>query len=112
MPQHIMDEGTRYRLLKKIEANPEMSQREMALELGISLGKVNYCLKALIKVGLVKVGNFTRSKHKASYAYYLTSAGAREKVATTLRFLEQKQKTYEQLKFEIEQLKVEISRYK
>lgn len=107
MQNTVIDNETHYWLLKKIEANPKISQRELAKELGISLGKVNYCLKALVNVGLVKVGNFVRSNNKSGYAYSLTPAGVKEKTAVTLRFLKYKQKQYEQLRLEIEKLKKE-----
>jgi EPS-associated MarR family transcriptional regulator len=108
MTRNLIDEEMRYRLIRKIEANPQVSQRELARELGISLGKVNYCLKALIEVGLIKAGNFVRASNKRDYAYCLTAAGVKEKAAMTRRFLETKQQQYDQLKREIEQLKKDI----
>lgn len=110
MSRSAIDEETRYRLIKKIETNPDISQRELASELGISLGKVNYCLKALINIGLVKAGNFARASNKTDYAYCLTPAGVKEKAAMTIRFLERKQQQFDQLKKEIEQLKGEVGR--
>lgn len=106
---HMIDEETRYRLLKKIEANPSISQRELAADLGMSLGKINYCLKALISVGLVKIGNFARSKNKGGYMYMLTPAGVKEKFTLTVCFLEKKQLQYDSLRKEIEELKSEIN---
>lgn len=103
-----MDDETRFNLIKKIEANPEISQRQLACELGVSLGKVNYCLKALIEVGLIKVHNFMRSDKKSNYVYLLTPAGAREKAEMTIRFLEKKQAQYDQLREEIRQLRDEV----
>lgn len=97
----------RYQLLKAIKQNPEISQRELADQVGISLGKTNYCLKALVEAGHVKVENFARSNRKLNYAYLLTPKGVVEKAAVTLRFLRSKQEQFEQLKREIETLKSE-----
>lgn len=108
MTRNLIDEEMRYRLIRKIEANPQVSQRELARELGISLGKVNYCLKALIEVGLIKVGNFAKAPNKRDYAYCLTPAGAKEKAAITLRYLSLKQQQYDKLTQEIELLKKEV----
>ena len=102
------NEETRYRLIKLIEENPDISQRELASQLGISLGKVNYCLKALINVGWVKAGNFVRSNNKICYAYVLTPAGLREKTKITARFLKKKQEQYEALRSEIARLQLEL----
>ena len=85
-----------------------MNQRELAEELGISLGKTNYCLKALIEKGWVKVENFRKSKNKMRYAYYLTPRGLEEKAQVTLRFLHRKQKEYESLVQELEELRREV----
>jgi len=108
MDSSTIDEETRYRLIKRIESNPEISQRELAAELGVSLGKVNYCLKALITMGWVKVGNFTRSNSKLGYAYVVTPAGLHEKAHITARFLKKKRMQYELLKEEIEKLESEV----
>lgn len=99
---------THYQLIKLIEENPSISQRELADRLGVSLGKVNYCLRALINVGWVKAGNFVRSNNKMSYAYVLTPAGLSEKTKITARFLQKKQAQYESLKVEIARLKSEL----
>ena len=104
----VITDEVRLQLLRKLEADPNMSQRELASELGISLGKVNYCLKALVQVGWVKAGNFARSSNKASYAYAITPAGIKQKAALTVRFLEYKQQKYDSLKREIEQLRREV----
>lgn len=106
---HLINEETRYRLLKKIEANPNISQRELAADLGMSLGKINYCLKTLINVGWVKVGNFARSNNKLGYAYILTPIGIKEKAKIMARFLKMKREQYELLKAEIENLELELS---
>jgi EPS-associated MarR family transcriptional regulator len=99
----------KFNLLRQIAENPDSSQRELAVELGVSLGSVNYCLKALIDVGWVKMGNFTRSQDKKNYAYLLTPEGVAEKTALTLRFLKRKQAEYEVLGFEIKVLKSEAA---
>ena len=103
----MLDEQTRYRLLKLLEANPELSQRQLAGELGVSVGKVNFCLRALLERGLVKVRNFRSSGNKVAYAYYLTPKGAQAKVHATAQFLKRKMKEYEEIRQEIEELKRE-----
>lgn len=104
----VLDPDTRYRLLKLLEANPEMSQRQLAGELGVSLGKVNFCLRALLDKGLVKVRNFRDSHNKLAYAYYLTPKGMKEKVRATSGFLQVKLAQYESLEREIEELRREV----
>lgn len=99
---------THYQLIKLIEENPSISQRELADRLGVSLGKVNYCLRALINIGWVKAGNFVRSNNKMRYAYVLTPTGLHEKTKITARFLQKKQAQYESLKVEIARLKSEL----
>jgi len=91
--------------MRLIEANPSLSQRDIARALGISLGAVNYCLSALIEVGFVKVRNFRASNNKQRYAYILTPKGAAEKAALTAGFLQRKVQEYEALKAEIESLR-------
>ncbi len=98
------DTALHYRLLKLIEERPEISQRELARELGLSLGKINYCLKAFISRGLVKVNNFRRSDNKLAYAYLLTPQGMEEKARVTLRFFQRVQAEYEALQAEVERL--------
>ena len=104
----MLDDDTRYRLLKMLEANPELSQRRLAGELGISIGKINFCLRALLDKGLLKVRNFRDSNNKLAYAYYLTPKGAKEKVRATASFLERKLEEYENLEREIAELRREI----
>ena len=104
-----MNDETHYQLLKLIEANPEMSQRELANAMDVSLGKVNYCLKAVIARGWVKVKNFTKNPNKRAYAYYLTPIGFEAKAKVTVRFLMQKIGEYETLRKEIKHLREEIS---
>lgn len=94
--------------LRVLERNPELSQRELAKELGVSLGKTHYILSSLIDVGLVKANNFRRSDNKLGYAYLLTPKGIAEKAAVTARFLVRKQEEYTALKREIEVLRSEL----
>jgi EPS-associated MarR family transcriptional regulator len=93
------------KILKHIESNPQASQRELAQELGVSVGKINYCVQALITKGLVKAGNFKRSSSKMSYFYLLTPAGIEEKTRLTATFLKLKIAEHEKITQEIEQLK-------
>ena len=102
-------EDTHFRLLRLLEEKPELSQRDLARELGTSLGKTNYCLNALIEKGWVKVRNFRNSKNKLGYAYLLTPRGIESKAAITLDFLRRKMDEYEVLKREIELLQHEIA---
>ena len=102
-------EDLRFRVLRLIEQNPELNQRDLAKELGVSLGKTNYVLKALISKGMVKLENFNKSPNKLSYAYLLTPTGIAEKSQLTVTFLKSKTEEYEQLKAEIENLQKEIS---
>lgn len=92
------------KLLKLLQVNPDMSQRELSRELGVSLGKANYCLKALLNKGWIKVNNFRKNPRKLSYAYLLTPSGLEAKAALTTRFLKRKMREYELLKQEIEEL--------
>lgn len=103
----VLNDENRYKLLKLLHDNPDMNQRQIASALGLSLGKANFCLKALVEKGLVKVGNFSRSPNKKAYVYLLTLRGIEEKAAVTRDFLERKQKEYEDLKAEIEELQNE-----
>ena len=83
----MLNDEIRYQILKAIEENPSMSQRELAAHLGVSLGKANYCLKELVKKGLIKAGNFKANPNKRVYAYLLTPSGVKEKAQVTMRFL-------------------------
>lgn len=105
----VLDEEDRYKLLKLLHDNPDMNQRQIASALGLSLGKVNFCLKALIEKGWIKVGNFSRSPNKKAYAYLLTLKGIEEKAKVTFNFLEAKRQEYETLKAEIDALQAEVS---
>ena len=100
-------EDLRFRALRLLEANPELSQRDLARALGIGVGRVNYCLKALVDKGLIKYDHFTASPHKMRYAYILTPAGLADKAAITARFLQRKLAEYERLRDEIESLRAE-----
>lgn len=101
----MLSDEARYKLFKLLETSPELSQREVARELGVSLGKVNYCLRALIARGWVKVSNFTNSKKRSAYMYLLTARGIEEKSRVTARFLQFKMREYELLKSEIEEIR-------
>ena len=98
----------RLRVLRALEANPELSQRQLAAELGVSLGGVNYALKALMKRGFVKADNFRKSGNKVAYLYVLTPRGVAEKTSLATAFLVKKIEEYELLKQEIEALKGEV----
>ena len=98
----------RLRVLRALEANPELSQRQLAAELGVSLGGVNYALKALIERGFVKADNFRKSGSKVAYLYVLTPKGIAEKSSLATAFLGRKLEEYEVLRQEIEALKVEV----
>lgn len=97
-----------YKLLKVLQENPDLSQRELANKIGVSLGKTNYCLQALIGKGLVKAARFHNSTNKVAYAYLLTPRGIEEKMQATAYFLKRKVVEYEALEKEIEQLRNEI----
>jgi len=96
--------------MRLLEENPDLTQRELAERLGISVGGLNYCLKALMQKGLVKMKSFAHSKNKFGYVYILTPSGMLEKAAITHRFLHRKMEEYESLKVEIDQLKRDLSK--
>ena len=102
-------EENHFKVLRLLAANPQMSQRDLAVALGVSLGKTNYCLKALLGKGFIKMQSFRRSSNKLAYAYLLTPVGVTEKAGLTVRFLERKVAEYESLTLEIEALKSEMS---
>ena len=104
----IVYQEAHFRVLRLIELNPNMKQRELAAAAGVSLGKTNYCINALLEKGLIKVQNFKSNKRKLAYAYLLTPAGIAEKAVLTHCFLKRKMEEYELLKLEIELLKQEI----
>lgn len=97
-----------YKLLKILQDNPDVSQRELARKVGLSLGKTNYCLRALIEKGFIKADNFRNSQNKVAYAYFLTPRGIEEKVQAAAYFLKHKVAEYSALEKEIEQLRNEI----
>jgi len=103
-----LNDDAQYKLLKLLAERPEAPQRELARELGISLGKVNYCLQALIQKGYVKAGNFKKSGNKAAYLYLLTPRGVKAKAQISARYLERKVAEYEALKAEIAALRADI----
>ena len=105
----IADEDTHFKVLRLLGENPHMNQRDLAKALGVSLGKTNYCIKALLDKGLLKMQNFQSSERKLAYAYILTPAGIIEKSAITARFLKRKIEEYEQLHVEIALLKQETA---
>tara|TARA_Y100000816_G_scaffold258617_1_gene213598 strand:+ start:220 stop:522 length:303 start_codon:yes stop_codon:yes gene_type:complete len=88
-------------ILRKIQKKPETSQRELAKELKFSLGKLNYCLKALNQKGLIKINNFRKNKNKINYFYALTPKGINYRIKLTLKFMDKKMKEYDDLKKEV-----------
>ncbi len=103
-----VQEEARFQILRLLHENPELNQRELGERVGVSLGAVNYCLKFLVEVGFVKVGNFARSRNKLGYAYVLTPSGIAEKARLTGQFLARKKAEYEALRVEIDALSREI----
>ena len=103
----MLTDEYRYKILKILEQKPEISQRNLARELGISLGRVNFCLKALVEVGLLKATNFRNSRNKLAYMYLLTPRGVKEKSLITERFLKAKLQEYADLEAEINMLRSE-----
>lgn len=104
----MLSEDARYYILRRLESQPQITQRQLAQELGISLGKVNYCLQALVEKGMVKARNFQKSENKKGYLYVLTPAGIESKASLTKRFLHRKLAEYEALRQEIENLQRDI----
>lgn len=100
---------THLKVLRHLEDNPDVTQRELAVVLGISLGKTNYCLKALINKGLIKAKNFKNNENKRAYLYILTPKGIETKTKISIKFLQRKIKEYEVLSREIEQLQTELN---
>ena len=101
------DNTDQFELLRKIQKNPNFSQRELANELGVSLGKLNYCLKALKNKGLIKIQNFKKNPNKLNYIYVITPKGIAEKAKLTINFMKMKMKEYENLKEELEKINKE-----
>jgi len=104
-----LNDSIRYQLLRILESDPNLSQRELARKLGLSLGKTNYCLRALIEKGWIKARNFHNSRRKVAYMYILTPQGAAAKTRITRRFLARKVQEYAELEKEIEQLRAEVA---
>ena len=103
-----LQEDTHFRVLRLLQENPEMSQRELAEAVGVSVGGIHYVLNALIDKGLVKLGNFTAAEDKRRYAYVLTPKGIARKATLTRAFLVRKMEEYEALREEIEALSSEL----
>jgi EPS-associated MarR family transcriptional regulator len=105
-----LNEEVQYRLLRTLSERPEVTQRELADSLGMSLGKANYCLHALLEKGWLKARNFKNSNNKLAYSYLLTPAGIEAKALITARFLKRKLAEYEALRAEIDRLTDEVNR--
>jgi EPS-associated MarR family transcriptional regulator len=105
--QANLQEDTYFRAMRILQQNPDLTQRELAAKLGVSVGGLNYCLKALMERGWIKVQNFSHSKNKFGYVYMLTPGGIAGKAALTSRFLKRKMDEYEALRAEIEALELE-----
>ena len=97
----MKNEQDHFEVLRKIQKNPESTQRQLAADLGFSLGKLNYCLKALINKGLVKIENFKKNPKKLNYIYVLTPKGIAAKTRITINFMERKMEEYDELKKEL-----------
>ena len=109
MPSTELHEETHLRVLRLLEGNPLMNQREVSDALGVGLGKTNFCIKALVDKGLIKMKSFRKSQNKLAYAYLLTPSGIAEKSALTTRFLQRKMAEYEHLQAEIAALQLEVN---
>ena len=105
-----LQEDAYFQIIRLMETNPQITQRELADKLGISLGKVNYCVNALMAKGWIKLQNFSANPRKIGYFYLLTPEGVKEKTVLTAKFLSRKMKEYEQIKVEIDALKIEVKR--
>jgi EPS-associated MarR family transcriptional regulator len=101
-------EDMQFQVLRRLHEAPDLSQRALAKEFGVSLGSINYCFQALIKKGWVKMQNFGESNHKMGYAYLLTPSGIAKKSTLAVRFLKRKMQEHEALRQEIERLRAEI----
>ena len=104
----IDEHEIRYRIFRLLDDDPNLTQRHMAREIGLSLGKFNYCLTELVKKGFVKINRFKSSENKAAYMYLLTPHGIEEKTKITVTFLKRKINDYEKIKQEIQKLKKEV----
>ena len=110
MTKTRLNDELQYHLLKLLDDSPQRSQRELAQEMNVSLGKANYCLRALRKKGFIKAESLPGSRSKRAYAYYLTPQGAQEKARLTVSFLKSKISEYQTLKKEIQSLKIEVNK--
>lgn len=110
MPGQVLTDEIRYRVFKILEADPKISQRALAEALGVSVGKVNYCLRELVRSGFVKIDNFKNNQNKRAYLYCITPAGIAEKAIVSYRFLQRKIGEFEALRAEIETLQQATSR--
>jgi len=106
--QANQQEDTYFRVMRILHDSPDITQRELAEKLGVSVSGLNYCLKALIDKGWVKIQNFSNNKNKLGYSYLLTPAGIMQKASLTSSFLQRKMQEYEALKLEIKQMKQEV----
>ena len=107
--QSRLQEDTYFRIMTILSKNPDLTQRELAAQVGLSVGGVNYCLKALMEKGLIKMKNFANSKSKFGYVYVMTPRGIAERTALTRRFLKRKMEEYERLQTEIHELQGELN---
>ncbi len=107
-----IDPDVHFRVLHLLEEEPELTQRELSQKLGISLGGVNYCLKALIEIGHIKAGNFNKNPNKSIYLYLLTPQGIAEKAKLTAGFLKRKMMEYHALKKEIDAIQSKVNSVK
>ncbi len=108
----MLTDEYRYKVLKLLDDDPELTQRQLAKALGISLGKVNYCLKALITKGIIEAGNFNNAQNKRTFAYRLTPKGVEDKARVTAEFLNIKLAEHKALEVEIEKLRGEVGQQK
>ena len=108
----MSNKQSQYQILKSLEQDPNYTQRQLSKDLDISIGKVNYCLRSIVEKGFVKIDNFKNSKNKSQYSYLLTPKGIEEKAKLTMEFIRIKTQEYEQLKDEIESLKIDVKKYK
>ena len=108
----MSNKQSQYQILKSLEQDPNYTQRQLSKDLDLSLGKVNYCLRSIVEKGFVKIDNFKNNKNKSQYSYLLTPKGIEEKAKLTMEFIRIKTQEYEQLKDEIESLKIDVKKYK
>ena len=108
----VSNKQSQYQILKSLEQDSNYTQRQLSKDLDLSLGKVNYCLKNIVEKGFVKINNFKNNKNKRQYSYLLTPKGIEEKAKLTMEFIRIKTQEYEQLKDEIESLKIDVKKYK